>query len=268
LLSLFRSRLPVDEDELEFLLATFKWLEATFGPASQAPLVVPTPQYFPSVAKRGWAPAGELFEDVRRAADMADWECLLESGEGDLPTDAGNEHLIRHEGGSAPCGTFRVEEGPDGNRAVISYNPDMEKDQTGLVATFAHELGHYLLATVPDPGPGGWDLLELHTDVTAVYLGFGIFMANSARTFEAFQGTTYAGWRSRLQGYLSEGALVTSTIIFQRLAGRDPDEAAPYLEDHLRADLRRADRILAKRFPDMAAAVAAVDLAAYGCGEG
>jgi len=267
LLGLFRPRLPVEEEELEFLLATFKWLSATFGPVAQAPLVVPTAEFFPCIAKKGWAPAVELFEDVRRAADMADWPCELESGEGDRPFDAGNDHLIRHEGGAAPCGTFRVAERKDGTTfAVITYNPDMERDQTGLVATFAHELAHYLLATSPDPGPGGWELHELHTDIAAVYLGFGIFLANSARTFETFQGTTRAGWTSRLQGYLSEGALVTSIVIFQRLAEREPSAASPFLEDYLRTDLRRAERVLAKRFPDMAAAVEAIDLAPFGCG--
>ncbi|MGZ8311901.1 MAG: hypothetical protein ACXWUP_05110 [Allosphingosinicella sp.] len=262
---LFGSRLPIEEDELEFQLATFKWLIREFDPVEQSALVLPTPEYFPSVAKQGWAPAEALFEDVRRAADMADWPCRLEPGDGDRPIDGGSDHLIRTVDGAAPCGTFRVEQEPGGHRAVISYNPDMERDQTGLVATFAHELAHYLLATNEKPGPGGWELHELHADLAAVYLGFGIFLANSARTYEVFHGSRGSGWRSQLQGYLSEGALVTATIIFQRLAGRDPLAAAPFLEEHLRVDLRRAARALAKRYPDIDAAVEAVDLAAFGC---
>lgn len=247
-------------------MATFKWLEREFGATADSPLVLPTPAFFPSADRTGRADAADLFEDVRRAADMADWPCRLEIGVDNLAVDAGNDHLIRHDGGSAPCGTFRVDPGPDGNEVVISYNPDMERDTAGLVATFAHELGHYLLATIEAPGPGGGDLLELHTDVAAVYLGFGIFMANSAKSFETFQvGARSSGWRSSLQGYLSEGALVTCLILFQRLAGREPEAAAPFLEDHLRTDLRRADRILTRRFPDMAAAVRAIDLSTYGC---
>jgi len=263
LFGLFRARLPIDDEELEFQLATFKWLVATFGPVEQAPLILPTPEFFPAIARTKRAQARELFDDVRRAADMGDWPCELELGEGDLPADGGNDHLIRHEGASSPCGTFRLAEGPDGPYAIITYNPDMERDQSGLVATFAHELGHFLLTSTPDPGPGGWELHELHTDLAAVYLGFGIFLANSARTFETFHGTTRAGWRSRLQGYLSEGALVTALVIFQRLAGRDPLAPSAYLEDHLRKDLRRAQRVLAKRHPDMKAAVEAIELSEY-----
>jgi hypothetical protein len=71
------------------------------------------------------------------------------------------------------------------------------------------------------------------------------------------------GWSSRTQGYLSEGALVTATVLFERLAGRDPAEAELYLKSYLKTDLRNATRALARRIPDVAAAVDAVDLADF-----
>ena len=61
------------------------------------------------------------------------------------------------------------------------------------------------------------------------------------------------GWSSRTQGYLSEGALVTATVIFQRLAGRDPMAAAPWLKDYLRSDLKKAARALERIHPDLPA---------------
>jgi hypothetical protein len=262
---LFGGRLPIDEDELEFQLASFKWLQRQFGEVGDRPLVLPSPEYFPSARSRRRVAARSLFEDVKKAAGMADWPCELVAGASDRPIDLGNTNLLRHEGPNSPCGTFRVEEGLAGRFAVITYNPEMEHDQAGLVATFAHELGHYLMSTSPGDPPGGWDLHELHTDIAAVYLGFGIFMANSARSFSQFQDGSYSGWSSRSQGYLGEGALVTATAIFQRLAGRDPSSAGPYFKDYLRKDLGKAGSALSKRFPDMAAAVEAIDLAEFGC---
>ena len=262
--SLFGPRLPIDDEELEFQLATFKWLIGEFGDLSETRLVLPTPEFFPSVQRGRRVPARRLFDDVLRAAQMADWPCELRSGESDVPADAGDGLLIKHEGPNAPCGTFQIADGPGGRHAIITYNPDMELDQQALVATFAHELGHYLLATAQGTPPGGWDLHELHTDIAASYLGFGIFMANAARSFRVFQGERWAGWEARIQGYLSEGAHVTALVICERLAGRDPAAAAPYLEDHLASDLRKAVKALSKRHPDMAAAVEAVDLAEYG----
>ena len=259
----FGPRLPIDRDELDFQLATFKWLIGEFGPVGETPLVLPTPDFFDPRGAEGEAGVREIFDAVRRHAGMADRPCELRAGKADRPIDAGNAHLLKHEGGSAPCGTFRVGDGLAGRHGIITYNPGMARDRAGLVATFAHELGHYLMATAARSPPGGWDLHELHTDLAAVYLGFGLFMANHARDFSHFTTVSGAGWQSSLRGYLSENALVTAIVVFQRLAGRDPGDASLWLKDYLRGVLRKADRALGKQAPDVAAAVAAVDLGDY-----
>jgi hypothetical protein len=132
-----------------------------------------------------------------------------------------------------------------------------------MIATFAHELGHYVMSTATTAPPGGWELHELHTDIAAVWLGFGLFLANSARSFSQFQSAGEMGWSSRTQGYLSEPALVTATAIAERLAGRDPIGAEPFLKPYLQSDLRKASKALARLHPDMAAAVDAVDLSEF-----
>ena len=260
---LFGPRLPIEEHELEWQLATFKWLQAEFGLLAGRPLVLPTPRNFPPSPRKGHGRVEDLFWHVRRAADMEDWPCELRPGAADRPVQVGPALLLRHEGAPAPCGTFQVT-GEDGQpRVVITYNPALAHDPTAMIATFAHELGHYLMSTAASDPPGGGELHELHTDIAAVYLGFGIFLANSARSFVQFQDATTMGWSSRSQGYLSEGALVTALVIFQRLAGNDPREAAPHLKDYLETDLKRADKALGRRYPDLPAAVEAADLSAF-----
>ncbi len=262
MLSLFGPRLPIDADELDFQLATFKWVIGQFGPVAQ-PLVLPTRDFFSEAALAGRAGARAIFEEVKMLAGMADWPCELRAGEADRPIDAGNAHLLRHQSGPPPCGTFEVGEGLAGRHGIITYNPSMERDPAGLVATFAHELGHYLMATAAADPPGGWDLHELHTDLIAVYLGFGIFMANHARSFDHFGTAGGSGWQAQWRGYLSEQALVTATVVVQRLAGREPSAAEPWLKPYLQGVLRKADRALARQLPDLPAAVAAVDLEEY-----
>lgn len=264
MLSLFSPRLPIDRDELDWQFATFKWLIEEFGPVENSPLVLPTPQWFPATPSKGPKRVADLFEHVKRAADMADWPCELQAGERDRPIDAGNTLLIRHEGAAAPCGTFQLTAEDGENRVVITYNPALAEDTTALIATFAHELGHYLMSTAQSDPPGGWDLHELHTDIAAVYLGFGIFLANSARAFSQFHSGGLAGWSSRTQGYLSERALVTATILFQRLAGRDPLDAGPFLKAYLQKDLKWAVKALARLHPDVPSSVRSADLAAFG----
>lgn len=262
-MGLFGPKLPIDRDELDFQLATFKWLIGQFGPVGARPLILPTPAFFPLTAT-GIEPAvSELFETVRAHAGMTDWPCRLEPGDADPAFDLGNNQFVKRGKGSAPCGTFRLGEGLGGRYAIVTYNPGMARDRAGLAATFAHELGHYLMATAAADPPGGWDLHELHTDLAACYLGFGILLANNARSFQHFATESSMGWRSSIQGYLSEQALVTATCIFQRLAGRAPAEAAPWLKPYLTGVLKQADRALHKLAPDMAAAVEAIDLADY-----
>lgn len=262
MLSLFHPKLPIDADELEWQLATLKWLELEFGAAARR-LVLPTRADFPPSPRSGHARVEDLFAAIRKAADMEEWPCELRAGEGERPAQVGFALLLRHDGAPAPCGTFEVT-GDDGSRkVVITYNPSMAADTTAMVATLAHELAHYVLATARTAPPGGWSLHELHTDLAAVWLGFGLFLANSARNFSQFQSAGEMGWSSRRQGYLSEGALVTALVLCQRLAGGDPSEASPFLKDYLRTDLRKAIAALRKLHPDVRAAVAAIDLADF-----
>jgi hypothetical protein len=263
LLSLFGPKLPIDRDELEWQLATFKWLGEEFGSPGGTKLVTPTPEYFPSAALKGPGRVEALFADVKRAAGMEDWPCELEAGREDRPSQVGTGLLLRHEGAAAPCGTFMIEGADGGQKVVITYNPSLTADTGAMIATFAHELAHYLMSSAGSAPPGGWELHELHTDLAAVYLGFGIFLANSARGFSQFQSATEAGWSSRSQGYLSEGALVTALALSERLAGRDAREAGACLKPYLEGDLKAAAKYLAKHHPDMAASVAAIDLDAF-----
>ncbi|HEY5721217.1 MAG TPA: hypothetical protein VIT45_02750 [Allosphingosinicella sp.] len=264
-MGLFGPRLPIDRDELEFQLATFKWLDTEFGSVAGRPLVLPTSDFFP--APSGGTPRiTALFDNVRNAAGMADWPCELRSGRESRPAQVGFALLLKHEGAEAPCGTFEVE-APDGVRkVVITYNPSLADDTDAMIATFGHELGHYLMSKAKSDPPGGWDLHELHTDLAGVWLGFGIFLANSAKNFRQFQSGGEMGWESRSQGYLSEGALVTALAIFQRLRGEDPLAPSRWLKDYLRTDLKNAAKALARIHPDLERAVDAVDLGEYGSG--
>lgn len=266
MLSLFGPKLPIDEDEFHWQLASLQWMVTEFGDLDgDTPLVLPTPAWFPPSPRKGEARIRDLFEHVRRHAGLQEWECELRPGERSRPIDAGNTHLLRHEGPSAPSGTFEIT-GGDASRVVITYNPDLEGNPTSLIATFAHELAHYLLYSAGTVPPGGWDLHELHADLCAVYLGFGIFLANSARSFSQFQSGGEAGWSSSLQGYLSESALVTALAVTERLAGRDPLDAAPFLKDYLRKDLRNASRALAKAHPDLRESMTTIDLSEFSTG--
>ena len=247
MIGLFSAKPPVPRDEYEWLVACFAWLRTVLDDADIRPaLVCPSDQRLQAAST-----GEELFDAVRQIADMGDWSCRLEMVPEDF--DPGDGQL-EHESTSA-CGTFSIE----GGEAVIRYSANMLRNPDALAATFAHELCHFLLAGAGDP-PGGPDLMEHSTDCAAAYLGFGILLANSARTFETWGDGQFSGWRHSTAGYLSEPALVTATALFAQLHGHSLDAARGELKPYLRRDLDKANKAVARDFPDLADHLKTVDL--------
>jgi len=139
---------------------------------------------------------------------------------------------------SSPAGTFRATE----NGALITYHPSRLGDAMSLVATFAHELAHYRTAGCAEPPPGGWEVWEHATDLAAVFLGFGLFLANSRFSFSQFSDGQTMGWRWRQQGYLSEPEILHMHAIRCVLLGTPPRETLDHLKPALRGIYMRLVR--------------------------
>jgi hypothetical protein len=140
---------------------------------------------------------------------MADWPCSVEP-------DASADRPWLSGANSVP---------------VIRYRPGSIEPMS-LVAAFAHELARYYTETFEEVAPGGAALAESALDIASVFMGFGVFMANSAL------GCTSHG--------LNEGEIAHALAIYCLLR-RIPTEAADaHLNPHLRKYLRLAARDLAQ----------------------
>lgn len=243
-----RTKPPVKREEYEWLLACFAWLRTVLDDADIRPeLVLPGN---PELSAAQTAP--ELFDAVKRLAGMEEWVCRLERF--DAPTRPSDPRIVT-EVSDAAVGTFSVVD----EEVVIRYSSAMLRQPEALAATFAHELCHYLLVNAGDP-PGGPDLLEHATDCAAVYVGFGVLLANSARTFEQWNDGEWSGWQSSASGYLSEQALVTATAMFAALHDYPWEQARDALKPYLQGDLKKAAAAVRKDHPDFKAALKSVDL--------
>lgn len=222
---------------VDWLFDAYGWLLEEFGEADELDatyLVTPTPYDIPLEAA-GKDRIAEVFDAVRGHAGMDEWPCRLRFHETYFSGQETARRLgVQHES-PAPRGTYRVDY--EGEQAIISCDPTLASRPNELVAVLAHELAHYLLDTASEPPPGGEEFLEEATDLASIFLGFGIFAANAATSFE-HHGDGVKEW-SR-SGYLSESEFAYGLAIFTALHDIETAGVAEFLDTNPRAYFEKA----------------------------
>ena len=202
----------LDASRRDWQFAAFGWLLRHCGGYPkflETTLVLPTEEHFPDRGMKGHAAVSALFRRVRDHAGMADWPCTVEV-ESDEPRE--------------------VAAGAAGIRVFTYRRGGLEP--VSLIAGFASNLARYLIETFDEAAPGGDAGSASAGELTAVFMGFGVFMANSA----ARQG----------RHLLSEGELAHALALFCLLRELPPESADPHLNPHLRKYVRLAARDLAQ----------------------
>lgn len=235
----FRKKPLLTEEDRLFQVECFKWLLTHFGGDDfykKAQLVLPTRDYFPSIVDSEASAAQSTLKQVMKYAGMEEWPVTLQAQEED-PDQRVAPTLTVQNVEQSPLGTFSMNEK---NEATITYNPKITADPTQMVATFAHELAHYLTGTAPEPPPGGWENWEFATDIGATFLGFGIFQANAAFNFRQHASMDAIGWQASGGGYLTEVEHSYALAIFLRLKGVEPEMAFSHCDANVKGYLKRA----------------------------
>lgn len=235
----FRKTPLLSGEDTLFQIECFRWLLTYFGGDDfyeDAQLVLPTRDYFPSVIGSMDFAAQVTFDQVKKYAGMEKWPVHLEAQVEDPNLHVAPTLVVQNVEHN-PLGTFSANEN---SRVSISYNPRIVSDPTQMVATFAHELSHYLTGTAPAPPPGGWENWEFATDIGATFLGFGVFLANSAFTFRQYSSVDAIGWQTSGGGYLSEAEHSYSLAIFLRLKEIPPETAFPHCDANVKSYIKIA----------------------------
>jgi hypothetical protein len=220
----------LDQQVLAWQLNHWKWLDAqlaTYFTPERIHLVTPTSTDFPVKWAATEDTAQQVFLCVQRHMGVESWPCTLESFE--QADDVVKRHappLSRPQESAGAAGLFHI---PEPGKVFVRYRVTQLSDPMSLIATLAHELCHYVLATVKDEPPAGWTEHEPITDLTACYLGFGIFMANSVFRFSQWQDNTHQGWSAQRQGYLSQEEMSLALTIFCRIKGIPLANVLPHL---------------------------------------
>ena len=206
----FSPKLPISEEDRQWVDAGFARLEKLLERRRmlEARVITPTAEDFPDPYDKSTATVKRLFfrvcEYMHVDKDEIEFEIFPDETEelrALLPSWRGT-------GGKHAAGLYiHAMESRDSDErqepGIVAIRSSQLKDPLALVATMAHELGHVILL--------GGGLMsrktqdhEPMTDLLTVFLGLGIFTANSAGRFKQFQDERRIGWSMQRLGYLPE----------------------------------------------------------------
>jgi hypothetical protein len=173
--------LPVNAEEKKWIEESFQWLLGTFGKDVflKHKTILPEKTFFP-----------DEYDGTEEAVDkIVNRVC----GYMDVdPNIIEVEFFVQQDESHAEHGQLGLyySKTSTDNRKKIALNVELFKNPTKLVGTIAHELGHVILL-----GGGKIERTqedhEYLTDLLTVFLGLGIFTANSAFQFSRWQDSTH-----------------------------------------------------------------------------
>ncbi len=174
----FRPSCPVEPHAKLWVEERLAWLSDQFGRDLfvRRAVIQPIEEFFPAPYDRSFDAVQVLFEQVCRYMDVDSDRVGLRffAGGNPLYLEDDRGHAIS----TGPAGLYEE----DGMRTLIHLETSQFHEPEELVGTMAHELAHVRLLGEGRADPDIFDN-ELLTDLTVVYHGLGIFMANSPRAW-------------------------------------------------------------------------------------
>jgi len=238
----------VDIEVAEWQFDGFAWLIDNFSSEAGLPnsrLFLPIDEHFPERDSHSATQADRFFHLIKSQIGFNKddiFDLVPQAGRPD--SSLGGLAMVETRGQTA-CGTYQlISAGYGEPREIIKYDAGLEDKPAQLVATFAHELSHALHNRAAEPLDIEPELYELFTDLTAIYLGYGIFLANTRFEFSQFTNSDTQGWQAQGAGYLPEADMVFATALFMQIKDIPMETALPHLKPRLRKMLKKAFRQL------------------------
>jgi hypothetical protein len=222
----FAPKCPLNTWQKTWTESRMRWLASQFGIERllQATVIEPTDQHFPGEYRRSKGDA-ELF--LRR---VCDW-MQLDSARIQL-------EIVPDENLPGAVGRYQFREGQP---SLIEVAQSQLAEPECLVATLAHELAHELLLGSGRLSADANDH-ERVTDLLPVFLGLGLFAANSAMYTE-----TVGRWHmSRSQGYLQPEQFGYALALFAYLRGEREPNWGKHMTHHYYPSFKAGLRFLFK----------------------
>jgi hypothetical protein len=213
---------PIDPESKAWIDRRWAWLIRQFGAKTlcSSQVILPTPEFFPD-------PFDHQEEDLQPMLDRVCGYMDVDPEEIQLLVYEERRPTVGESEGTA--GLYRQVNGV----FQIAIELSLLSDPLALVATMAHELGHVLLLGKGRISPKDEDHEPL-TDLLTVFLGLGVFTANSVIREDNWIAGHVSGWSMKRQGYLTMPMFGYAFALF----ARDRDEGDPSWASELRKDVR------------------------------
>jgi hypothetical protein len=231
------SECPVDPETRAWIDRRWVWLESQFGAerSRKARLILPRREFFPD--RFDGQP-----EDARTMLDRVAGYMGLDPAGVELCFYQERKPAIFGEWTHGTAGLYQDEKGA----FRVWIEAANLSDPLALVGTIAHELGHVHLL-----GHGRiTDSEEDHeplTDLLTVFLGLGIFTANSVIREKNWLTGNMEGWSVSRRGYLGMPEFGYAFALFARARGEDGKPWSRELRLDVRSAFNQAMRFLSQQ---------------------
>lgn len=246
----------LDETSVQWMFDTFSWALKNFDAKvffDETILVTPSNAHFPGRESSAEGMANLIFDQVKTYAGMQHWpyrlldQRLLDEGNVDIPALP----PIQIEGpirGAAGETTPSLDES---QKLIITYRAESLQDPEVLIANFAHTLAHYLGTTAREAPPGGEENWPHVTELLAVFMGFGVMMADSANTTKIRSCSSCSGPAVERENFLSQYDITYALAIFSCLKSIPMRQVVNQLKPSLRPFYKKAAKDVMGRKPQI-----------------
>lgn len=224
----FRSKpatCPVDPGTRQWIDTRWAWLTEQFGKTrlTQSTLILPTAEFFP--------------DDYH--GKEADGRVMLDRVCSFLEIDPRRIELSFYEDKQGTAGLYQAEE----DKFRIWIDVGNLNDPLALIATISHELCHVHLLGFGRITTEEEDHEPL-TDLLTVFLGMGIFTANSVIRESNWTHGQLSGWTMGRQGYLCMPEYAYALALYARDRHEDSSSWLKHLRLDVRTHFKEAQRFL------------------------
>ncbi len=246
LLDFIKSSPVLDESSVSWLFETFLWATKYLDKDvfyHKTLLVLPSNEFFPGHSNNAADMAQLMFDKVREYAQLQHWPTRLLAQDSCQLEQAVLPYIKGQLRGSGAIDQSSQNE----QYFAIAYNPAQVKDPQAMISHFAQTLAYYLLLISPDKPQYAEQNLAQLSEVVGVFMGFGIFLANSAFNYKNITCGSCRTASTDRNSYLSQYDITYALAIFCVLKGIEKKQVLSSLKSTLRSFFKKAYKEVKKR---------------------